>query len=123
MIFLVICRWQWCFQKEVNFANKASPPSYTFPEKKIREVAKAYEGRRTYSRKNEEIHVGWTPPPMDWCKLNTDGVVKNNPGFASCGGVLRDCCGRWIMGLGHYLGIATVTEAKIWGLYNGLQLA
>lgn len=27
------------------------------------------------------------------------------------------------MGFDHYLGIATVNEAEIWGLYNGLQLA
>lgn len=70
-----------------------------------------------------EIQVGWTQPNSDWYKLNMDGAVKTHSERAGCGGVLRDCCGKWIVGFGDNLGIASVNEAKLWGLYNGLQMA
>lgn len=86
-------------------------------------MAKAYANNEKGPRNGEEILVAWTYPPVDWFKLNTDGAVKRNLGIAGCGGVLRDSCGSWIAGFGANLGIATVTEAELWGLYHGLQMA
>lgn len=74
-------------------------------------------------KKELEIQVDWTHPPTDWFKLNMDGAVKKRPRLAGYGGVLRDHCGRWVAGFGANLGIVSVTEAELWGLYYGLQMA
>ncbi|KAK8667968.1 hypothetical protein V6N13_105440 [Hibiscus sabdariffa] len=37
----------------------------------------------------------WTPPPMGWYKLNSDGARSLSGGNAACGGVLHDHHGAW----------------------------
>lgn len=90
---------------------------------KIKEIVKAHERESLVQYKRREILVHWTFPPTYWCKLNTDGAVKNNPGRAGCGGVLRGSCGSWIARFGANLGIATVNEAELWELYHDLEMA
>lgn len=49
------------------------------------------------------LHVGWTFPNANYMKFNVDGSVINN-GVGACGGVLRDECGKWVMGFTQHLG-------------------
>lgn len=42
------------------------------------------------------MHIGWTPPPHGFFKLNTDGSIQNNPGDACVGKIIRDPHRRWI---------------------------
>ena len=37
--------------------------------------------------------VGWSPPPLGWHALNTDGCIKQQGRMAS-GGVIRDHLGH-----------------------------
>ena len=66
--------------------------------------------------------IGWQPPPPGFIKLNTDGSILGNPGYASVGGILRDINGNWIRRFSHKLGIANSLVAELWGLRDGLLL-
>ncbi|KAH9685635.1 putative ribonuclease H protein [Citrus sinensis] len=39
------------------------------------------------------------------------------------GGLIRNYCGEWVHGFGMNIGHCTITGAKVWGLFQGLQLA
>ncbi|WCJ39427.1 Polynucleotidyl transferase ribonuclease H-like superfamily protein [Euphorbia peplus] len=69
------------------------------------------------------IWIAWKPPELGWVKLNTDGACKGNPGFASAGGLIRDCNGKWCGGFGVNIGFCTSSLAELWGVYFGLRLA
>ncbi|KAL9453332.1 hypothetical protein AB3S75_009020 [Citrus x aurantiifolia] len=72
--------------------------------------------------RRREIFVGWQAPTWPWCKLNTDGSVRNS-WDAGAGGVIRDYAGNWISGFCMNIGECTVVMAELWGLYQGLLLA
>ncbi|KAJ7978169.1 Ribonuclease H [Quillaja saponaria] len=40
------------------------------------------------------LHIGWEPPPVGWIKINFDGAVKGNPGWATVPGLARDSEGK-----------------------------
>ena len=44
----------------------------------------------------EEALFGWTPPLVDWFKINVDGSFRRSTSHASCGGIIRDSLGRFI---------------------------
>ncbi|KAK8541714.1 hypothetical protein V6N12_014341 [Hibiscus sabdariffa] len=67
--------------------------------------------------------VHWQRPPEGWHKLNTDGAVCVDSGMASCGGVLCTDAGGWVIGFSKRLGICTVLEAELWGVFEGLLSA
>lgn len=68
-------------------------------------------------------HVRWIFPPDGWCKLNTDGASKGNPGIAGCGGVIRDSRGLWLSGYCMSIGCTTAFKAELWGILKGMELA
>lgn len=41
--------------------------------------------------------VVWNSPPTGWLKENFEGATKGNPGLASCGVILKDCYGNYIV--------------------------
>ncbi|KAK8548099.1 hypothetical protein V6N12_061021 [Hibiscus sabdariffa] len=43
--------------------------------------------------------------------------------MATCGGVLRDADRRWIMGYTKRLGVCSVLDSELWGLFEGLLSA
>lgn len=71
----------------------------------------------------EEVLVRWNPPDEGWVKVNTDASVSGNGGLASCGGLIRDEDGRWIVGFAKKVGRCDVLKAEFWGIYEGLKLA
>ena len=66
--------------------------------------------------------IRWEKPAMGWKKLNTDGSVLGRIGQASCGGVVRDDNGCWIVGFTRHIGTTNCFAAKLWGLRDGLSL-
>ncbi|KAE8689105.1 hypothetical protein F3Y22_tig00110943pilonHSYRG00004 [Hibiscus syriacus] len=75
------------------------------------------------SHRMSNEHTHWSPPPTNWCKVNTDGSCKTGNGFATCGGVIRSSDGSWILGFGKLLGICSIIEAELWGIHEGLSHA
>ncbi|KAL9432672.1 hypothetical protein AB3S75_027656 [Citrus x aurantiifolia] len=67
-------------------------------------------------------YFGWKPPPENVFKLNTDGACKKM-NMAAAGGLIRDANGHWIAGFCANIGISSVTNAELWGLFYGLDLA
>ncbi|KAL4336136.1 hypothetical protein GQ457_07G003110 [Hibiscus cannabinus] len=67
--------------------------------------------------------IRWRKPPVEWWKLNSDGSTVAGSGLSSCGGVVRDADGKWLIGFARRIGICTVVEAKLWGVYEGMLSA
>ncbi|KAE8680042.1 hypothetical protein F3Y22_tig00111392pilonHSYRG00178 [Hibiscus syriacus] len=76
-----------------------------------------------YSFQRISVPNHWTPPPTNWCKVNTDGSRKLGNVFATCGGVIRSSNGGWILGFSKVLGICSIVEAELWGIHEGLSHA
>ncbi|KAH9798495.1 reverse transcriptase domain-containing protein [Citrus sinensis] len=86
------------------------------------EIHRVNKSHMSQQPRRKEIFIGWQPPPWPWCKLNTDGSVRNE-GNAGAGGVIRDSIGYWISGFCMNIGECPVVMAELWGLYQGLILA
>ncbi|KAF7811082.1 cytochrome P450 89A2-like [Senna tora] len=54
--------------------------------------------------------------PLQWVKINVDGAAKTNDSLISCGGVIRDNNGSWILGFTRSLGSGSALLAEIWGI-------
>ena len=54
--------------------------------------------------------------------LNSDGAVKRN-GLVSCGGLIRNGQGAWVIGFNKRLRTMSVMEKELWALKEGLQIA
>ncbi|GLT45320.1 hypothetical protein SLA2020_191580 [Shorea laevis] len=65
----------------------------------------------------------WDPPPSSWFKLNTDGSTIGNPGYAGCGGLIRDSQGQWVVGFMRNIGHTTSLAAELWAIRDGLSMA
>ena len=69
------------------------------------------------------IPVKWTPPPLGWFKLNTDGSSLGNPELAGGGGIIRNHLGEWVGGFSQAIGFTTSVQAELRVLKDGLLLA
>ncbi|RXI03537.1 hypothetical protein DVH24_004189 [Malus domestica] len=58
-----------------------------------------------------------------YVKLNVDGSRKSVKGCLSAGGILRAAAGVWIAGFTVNIGVGSVLNAELWGLFHGLTLA
>ena len=66
--------------------------------------------------------IRWEKHIQGCWKLNTDGSCCGNTSLASCGGVIRDDAGRWVMGFSRSIGMTNSFAAELWGLREGLLL-
>ncbi|CAL2237692.1 unnamed protein product [Prunus armeniaca] len=62
-------------------------------------------------------------PTYGVCKINTDGSRNSDSRFIGAGGLLRDNYGAWIKGFSVNLGVGSVLEVELWGIFWGLHLA
>lgn len=86
------------------------------------EIEKAYAKHASQTPKI--VHwVTWKKPPPGCYVLNTDGAVKEDTGFASAGGLIRDANGFWIRRFAMKIGITDSLSAELWGIREGLRLA
>ncbi|KAK8494673.1 hypothetical protein V6N11_076642 [Hibiscus sabdariffa] len=65
----------------------------------------------------------WLAPSVGWWKVNTDGSHLLGSGASACGGVIRDCDGRWIRVFTKAIGQCSILEAELWGVHVGLEVA
>lgn len=69
------------------------------------------------------LPVLWSPPWFPWVKLNTDGLSKGNPGPAACGGVFRNCHGRFLGGFCQRIGHCNSFFAELSAIIIGIEFA
>ncbi|KAL4294045.1 hypothetical protein AHAS_Ahas18G0188800 [Arachis hypogaea] len=62
----------------------------------------------------EEL-IGWIPPEEYWLRLNVDGLIFQASNFASCGGLIRNSKGNFIVGFMLNLGRCSITLVELWG--------
>ncbi|CAL8152452.1 unnamed protein product [Prunus armeniaca] len=67
--------------------------------------------------------LSWNCPNLGGCKINFDGSRNNTTGQIGVAGVLRDATSAWLKGYYVNLGIGSVLEAELWGIFWGLSLA
>lgn len=94
-------------------------------------VAQIREHWRNYTRKcqgegiltaQEQIAwIDWEPPPLNWFKVNVDGVLTSR-GEAACGGVIRGHIGEWIMGFSQKLNVLLPVRTELIAIREGLTL-
>ncbi|WMV46065.1 hypothetical protein MTR67_039450 [Solanum verrucosum] len=65
--------------------------------------------------------VIWNKPPVNYCKLNTDGSALANPGSIGGGGILRDQAGNIIFAFTVPLGTGFNNQAEVQATVFGLN--
>ncbi|KAK0586151.1 hypothetical protein LWI29_001876 [Acer saccharum] len=65
--------------------------------------------------------IAWSPPDLDWVKLNVDGSLNPESGMISAGGIVRNHLKNWIGGFALNRGTGSILEAELWGIFEGLQ--
>ncbi|KAH9294029.1 hypothetical protein KI387_040766, partial [Taxus chinensis] len=68
-------------------------------------------------------NTSWSPPPLGWLKLNTDGVAKGNPGASGGGVILRDDSGNPLATLAICFGFGTNHRVEALAILKGIELA
>lgn len=79
------------------------------------------EDRTESNGKRYELK-GWKPPSRGWVEFNTDGAVSMKQNKSSCGGVLHDSEGLWIVGFSLSLGNCSPFEAEEWAIFQSLRM-
>ncbi|CAL2238143.1 unnamed protein product [Prunus armeniaca] len=69
------------------------------------------------------VYLHWQAPLPGRCKVNSDGSRKHALGYIGARGLLRDHAGNWIKGFYVNLGVGSVIEVELWGIFWELHLA
>ncbi|KAL4350553.1 hypothetical protein AHAS_Ahas10G0153500 [Arachis hypogaea] len=128
IIFITTYNLAWKSKNELIFQN--SPSNLDILLNQAIDLAKNYEdcltiskaGVSTLSTSREDM-IGWEPPTENWFKLNVDSSVIPPASMANCGGLIRDCQDRTIVGFMMNLRNCLITLDEIWDLYAGIKLA
>ncbi|KAL4287042.1 hypothetical protein AHAS_Ahas19G0146600 [Arachis hypogaea] len=57
--------------------------------------------------------IKWIPPPEAFFKINVDGSFTVQSNNLTCGGVIRDQLGKYILGISCNLGSCSIMHAKL----------
>ncbi|KAL4388073.1 hypothetical protein GQ457_09G018440 [Hibiscus cannabinus] len=80
-------------------------------------------GSSRIGHSNLSLVMLWSPPPGLFIKVNIDATHHPSDGFARCGVVTRDFLGSWKFSFAKSLGVCSVVDVELWGVYIGLSLA
>ena len=69
------------------------------------------------------IQIKWTPLPLGWYKLNSNGSSEGNPGKVGGGGLIRNSDAIWISGYARNIGSASSVLVELRALRDGFALA
>ncbi|PNY12420.1 ribonuclease H [Trifolium pratense] len=115
------CLWFWR-NKDIHDED------FVRPTRPVQQVMKllgdymhAFNNNNVVLERTRSIRwIGWSPPKMNFVKLNTDGAYKENRA-AGCGGVIRGCEGEWLGGYAKGVGLCSAFVAELWGVLEGLR--
>lgn len=119
----------WLIRNLKVFQNAPFLPTVIFAEAKRQAMEWFFFAGPSISLPSHDIKetlVSWSPPMQGWFKLNSNGSNQNSVngvGQIYAGGIIRDCCGRWIKGYACPLGNGTSLLAELWAIFIGVQIA
>nr|GMD40682.1 putative RNA-directed DNA polymerase [Ipomoea batatas] len=126
ILFAITLWWIWRWRNEIIFKGKSMDIDH-----KIRwinmQVAESVRAFEKISQPASNTHnkvqrlIRWTKPPDGWTKMNIDGSRDTLTGHASCGGLLRDVNGNWLLGFKAKVGHCSIEEAEAWSILKGLK--
>ena len=67
--------------------------------------------------------MAWSPPPLGFVKVNTDGSSFSSPQHCGCGGVMCSEVGTWIIGFSASSWAQDITILELLAIREGLELA
>ncbi|CAN1797820.1 Putative ribonuclease H protein At1g65750 [Linum perenne] len=76
-----------------------------------------------FSEMKRDTLISWLPPPDDWLKINTDGLVTQPHSQAAGGGVIRNSQGRDLIAFSANLGACSIMRAELRAAEIGLDQA
>ncbi|KAF7837882.1 ribonuclease H [Senna tora] len=128
-VFATTCWSMWRRRNEQVFNQRdfsVTDPVFTILQQ-VRMASEAYRDVLSTSRSfpsRSGCLVRWSHPEEEWLKVNVDGACKSSTTErASCGGVIRDHEGRFLLGFAKNLGYCDVISAELWGIKLGLEVA
>jgi len=69
------------------------------------------------------LPVRWEFPSPGWVKINTDGVARGYPGFATCGCIFRESMREFIGAFSTFLEVQTAMVAEFYGVIHAMEEA
>ena len=69
------------------------------------------------------LPVRWKFPSPGQVKINTDGVAREYPGLATCGGIFRGSMREFIGALSVFLEVQTTMVAEFYGVIHVMKEA
>ncbi|XVE79323.1 hypothetical protein DITRI_Ditri14bG0049000 [Diplodiscus trichospermus] len=125
--FAITLWWLWKWRNAFVFSGERFSKDYKcrWVRSQAIEIARVLEQLSLFAAtsRSTTIQVGWNFPAQDWIALNVDGSVDASSQAAGCGGLLRDCHGRWMHGFTFNIGKCTVLEVEFWAVIHRLQSA
>jgi hypothetical protein len=91
----------------------------------IQGISSASACVRRGRRAKQKVHrMGrWSPPPVGFLKINTDGSSRGNPGLAGIGGIGRDSFGSVVFIFSANKGLQTVNRMEGLAILYALKRA
>lgn len=111
--------WKWRYQ--LIFLDNFTSPSH--PLYQVIQFLSAWHNANYFHsalKLTQIVQIRWHPLLPGWCKLNTDGS-RTSDGKISAG-LLHDSCGSWVLGFIISIGVGTIHEVELWGLFEGLHM-
>ncbi|KAK8625879.1 hypothetical protein V6N13_057036 [Hibiscus sabdariffa] len=59
----------------------------------------------------------WSPSEEGWIKINSDGARNSSEELASCGGVLQNSVGDWLIGFTKFIKVCSIVDVELRGAY------
>ncbi|KAK8516807.1 hypothetical protein V6N13_080909 [Hibiscus sabdariffa] len=75
------------------------------------------------ARHASALDEGWQFPASGCTKVNIDGSCERLRGHATYGGVIHDASGQWKLRFYKYIGVCSILESELRGVYVGLGCA
>jgi len=104
------------------FIFNHAPRAITNEVKRIQRCVMCFHGSNVTTLDRARV-TSWSPPPVNWVKVNCTGVATFASGKAACGGIIRSYDGSMVTSYARNLGPCSIVLAELWGIYHGLALA
>lgn len=69
-----------------------------------------------------KIKVNWIKPPLNWFKLNLNGLSLGNPRLAGRGGLIWNDKGEWIKCYARAVELTANVAMELWASRDGIRL-